>query len=108
MVRNDLAANAITQASTIIDMLTMTISVLSAGSLILINQYKGAKDKSSEHKIYSLAFFFNLLLGFLLGMILIILADPILKLMNVSNDFFDDAKLYLQISGGFLFLQCWP
>ena len=59
MVRNDFSANAINQASTILDMLTISMSVLASGSLILISQYKGAKDKESENKIYSIAFFFN-------------------------------------------------
>lgn len=105
MVRNDDSANAINQANSILDMLTMSISVLAAGSLILINQYKGAQDKNSEKKIYSLAFFFNLLLGIVLGLFLLIFAKPILTIMNVSPDFFDEASIYLKINGGFLFLQ---
>ena len=105
MVRNDASANAINQANSILDMLTMSISVLAAGSLILINQYKGAQDKTSEKKIYSLAFFFNLLLGVVLGLFLLIFANPILTIMNVSPEFFDEAAIYLRINGGFLFLQ---
>ena len=36
MVRNDASANAINQANSILDMLTISISMLAAGSLILI------------------------------------------------------------------------
>ena len=105
MVNSDNAANAINQANSILDMLSVSISVLAAGSLILINQYKGAKDLKSEKKIYSVAFFFNLLLSFLLGVILLIFGDKILFLMNVSSSYYNESLLYLRINGGCLFLQ---
>ena len=53
MVNSDNAANAINQANSLLDMLAVSISVLAAGSLILINQYKGAKDINSEKKTRS-------------------------------------------------------
>lgn len=56
MVRNDLLANAITQANSIIDLLTITISVLTTGSIILISQYKGANDYNREKKFIQLLF----------------------------------------------------
>ncbi len=105
MVRSDASANAINQANSILDMLTMSISVLAAGSLILINQYKGANDKSSEQKIYSIAFFFNLFLSFVLSAIILLFSEQIFNLMNVSPEFYDQALIYIRINGGFLFLQ---
>ena len=105
MVRSDNAANAINQANSILDMLTVSISVLAAGSLILINQYKGANDKVSEKKIYSIAFFFNLLLSVVLGIFLLFFGDIILTVMKVNPAFYNDALVYLRLNGGFLFLQ---
>jgi Na+-driven multidrug efflux pump len=105
MVRNDNTANAINQANSIIDMLTFSISVLATGSLILINQYKGAKDKTSEQRIYSIAFYFNLLLSIALGIILFFFSPLIFNLMNVSIDFYDQALVYIRINGSLLFLQ---
>ena len=105
MVRNDNSANAINQANSILDMLTFSISVLATGSLILINQYKGAKDKESENKIYSIAFFFNLFLSFGLGIFILLFSDKIFDLMNVSHDFYNEALIYIRINGAFLFLQ---
>lgn len=105
MVRNDLLANAITQANSIIDLLTITISVLTTGSIILISQYKGANDYNREKKIYSIAFYFNLLLGIILGIFMMFFGKAILSLMNVSSDFFNETLTYLYICGGFLFLQ---
>lgn len=105
MVGNENLANAITQANTIIDMLTVSISVLSAGSLILINQYKGAQNLIKEKSIYSVAFFFNLLLSITLGLILVIFGKPILVLMKVNSTYFNETLLYLRLCGGFLFFQ---
>lgn len=105
MVNSDAAANAINQANSILDMLAVSISVLAAGSLILINQYKGAGDVNSEKKIYSVAFTFNLLLSFGLGILLLVFGKEILTMMNVSSLYYDEALLYLRINGGCLFLQ---
>lgn len=105
MVGNEDLANAITQANTIIDMLTVSISVLSAGSLILINQYKGAQNLAKEKSIYSVAFFFNLLLSIALGLILVFFGKYILILMKVNSSYFNETLLYLRLCGGFLLLQ---
>lgn len=105
MVNSDASANAINQANSILDMLAVSISVLAAGSLILINQYKGAKDVTSEKNIYSVAFTFNLLLSVVLGVILLVFGKEILTLINVSPLYYNEALLYLRINGGCLFLQ---
>lgn len=105
MVRNDFVANAINQANSIIDMLTVSISVLAAGSLILVNQYKGANQPEKEKKIYSIAFYFNLLLSFVIGLSMLIFAEDIFKLMKVNPESFNDSVIYLRICGGTLFLQ---
>lgn len=105
MVRNDFVANAINQANSIIDMLTVSISILAASSLILINQYKGAKELEKEKKIYSIAFYFNILLSLFIGICLLIFAPYILQLMKINPESFNDAVIYLRICGGGLFLQ---
>lgn len=105
MVNSDSAANAINQANSILDMLSVSISVLAAGSLILINQYKGASNIEGEKKIYSVAFTFNLLLSLVLGMGLLLFGKEILTLMKVSSSYFNEALLYLRINGSCLFLQ---
>ncbi len=105
MVRNDYSATAINQANSILEMITVSISVLAAGSLILISQYKGANDTQSEKKVYAISFYFNLFLGIFLGGVLVIFAKPIFQAMNVSAAYFNETIIYLRINGGFLFLQ---
>lgn len=105
MVGNESLANAITQANTIIDMLTVSIAVLASGSLILINQYKGANNTEKENVIYSKAFFFNLFLSIILGIILLVFGKPILTLMNVNSAYFNETLIYLTICGSTMFFQ---
>lgn len=105
MVQNDNLATSINQANSILDLLVVSISVLASASLILINQYKGAKNREKEVLIYKISFYFNLFVGLILSILLFSLAKPSLMLLQVSDDLMDDARLYLMINGGTLFLQ---
>ncbi len=105
MVANDNLATSINQANSILDLLVVSISVLASASLILINQYKGAKNKEKEALIYKISFYFNLFVGIVLSVLLFLLARPSLRLLQVQDNLLDDAVLYLMINGGTLFLQ---
>ncbi len=105
MVQNDNLATSINQANSILDLLVVTISVLSSASLILINQYKGAKNKEKEALIYKISFYFNLFVGMILSILLVTLAKPSLMLLQVQDNIINDAIIYLIINGGTLFLQ---
>ena len=105
MVQNDDLATSINQANSILDLIVVSISVLSAASLILINQYKGANNKEKEIGIYKLSFYFNLFVGIILSFLLIVLAKPSLMALQVQDDLMANAIKYLMINGGTLFLQ---
>jgi putative MATE family efflux protein len=105
MVQNDNLATSINQANSILDLLVVSISVLATASLILINQYKGAKNKEKETLIYKLSFYFNLFVGVILSILLFLLAKPSLNLLQVSDSLISDSTMYLKICGGTLFLQ---
>ena len=105
MVGNDYSATAINQANTILDMLAVSLSVLSAASLILISQYKGAKNKEKEQQIYVISFYFNLSVSLAIGVALSVLARPVLSAIHVQPEIMDEAVIYLRIDGGGLFLQ---
>ena len=105
MVSDDNLATAINQANTILDLLVVSLSVLSAASLVLINQYKGAGDKIREAQVYKLSFYFNLFIGIIISIILVSLAWPFLKALQVSDEVLPSAVLYLRITGSAVFLQ---
>lgn len=105
MVGNDYSATAINQANTILDMLAVSLSVLSAASLILISQYKGAQNREKERQVYVLSFYFNLTVSLVIGILLSVLARPVLSAIHVQPEIMDEAVIYLRITGGGLFLQ---
>lgn len=105
MVGNDYSATAINQANTILDMLAVSLSVLSAASLILISQYKGAHNKEKEQQVYVLSFYFNLTVSLSIGVLLAVLARPVLSAIHVQPEIMDEAVIYLRITGSGLFLQ---
>ena len=105
MVSDDNLATAINQANSILDLLVVAISVLASSSLIFISQYKGAHLKDKENEVYRLSFYFYLFISLILSVLLLLLARPILLLMQVDSIILDNAKLYLMINGGCLFLQ---
>ena len=105
MVGDDYSATAINQANSILDMLTVSLSVLSAASLILISQYKGAQNRQKERQIYVLSFYFNLAVSLGIGILLSVLARPVLSAIHVQPEIMDEAVIYLRVTGGGLFLQ---
>lgn len=105
MVGNDYSATAINQANTILDMLAVSLSVLSAASLILISQYKGAQNREKEQQVYVLSFYFNLTVSLIIGILLSLLARPVLSAIHVQPEIMDESVIYLRITGGGLFLQ---
>ena len=104
MVQSDSLATAINQANSVLDLLIVAISVLASSSLILINQYKGAKLKNEEEEVYRLSYYFYLFVGIILSLLLLALSKPILLLMQVDDNILGNAHLYLMINGGCLFL----
>ncbi|MBO5542864.1 MAG: hypothetical protein J5936_05425 [Acholeplasmatales bacterium] len=85
MVQSDSLATAINQANSVLDLLIVAISVLASSSLILINQYKGAKLKNEEEEVYRLSYYFYLFVGIILSLLLLALSKPILLLMQVDE-----------------------
>ena len=104
MVQSDSLATAINQANSVLDLLVVAVSVLASSSLILINQYKGAKLKDNENEVYRLSYYFYLFVGIIISLFLLALSRPILILMQVDSSIIEDANLYLMINGGCIFL----
>lgn len=99
------SVNAITNSLTIINMIINCFFVFSSASIILITQYKGANDLKREKEIYSVSFYANLGISLFISLFLLIFAKPLLTLIKVPNDAFNDALLYTLIVGGTIGFQ---
>lgn len=101
---DQIAVAAINQTNTLVSVVTIVFSVLSTASIILVTQLKGLGDEDSVKKIYNISFYFNLLLGVIVSLFLFFGAEFILRLMGVEELYFNEASIYLRLTGGFSFL----
>ena len=101
----DNAVNGITNASVVINMVITSFQVLSAASIILISQYRGAHDQNKLNKVYSAAFYFNLITGIIFSLIILSFSQFYLKWINTPSSAYHDALLYSMIAGGTVFFQ---
>lgn len=92
------ATNAIGQVNQIVNIFTVSFSVLATSSLILITQLKGSNNEEGVKKIYPLTIFLNLIIGIIVCLILILIAGFIFDWMKVAPNIIPYAKLYLYIT----------
>ena len=100
------AVAAVGNANQISWLLMLFFTVLSTASVILVTQYKGAKNTEREHEIYVISLAFNVVLGLVIGVICIAFGRQIFALMNVdSPQIAEFAYQYLAITGGASIIQ---
>ena len=99
------AVNGIGQANQILGFLTLAFTIISSAAGVMIAQYIGAKLKEKLNEIYTVSIFFNLILSGVISFILLAGCDAILKIMQTPSFMMADAKNYMTIVGGFMFIQ---
>jgi Na+-driven multidrug efflux pump len=101
----DNAVNGITNASVVINMVITSFQVLSAASIILITQYRGAHDTEKLNKVYSVAFYFNLITGVIFSLLIFLTSGFYLNWIKTPSEAYNDAHLYSMIAGGTVVFQ---
>ena len=71
MKKYENAVNGITNANVINNMIINAFTVFSSAAIILITQYKGAKDETHERSVYSVAFYFNFIVSLFFSLIIL-------------------------------------
>lgn len=71
---------------------------ITMGSTILISQYFGAKNMENVRKAMDTAYVFLFFASIGITIIGLIISGPVLKLMNVPQEIFAEAKTYLDIT----------
>ena len=102
---SETALGGVGNANQILGFLTLAFTIISSATGVIVAQYLGAKLKDKLSEIYSLSVFFNLALSLVVSAIVFIGCDLILVLMKVPDGMVEDARNYIQIVGGFMFLQ---
>ena len=99
------AVAAIGNVNQIISVLVITFSVVTMSTTILVAQYLGSNNKRRVSEVYSVAVFLNLGFSIAISLILFLFNDDIFTLIKLPNELISDAKMYISIIGGGVFLQ---
>ena len=102
---SETAVAAIGNVNQIMNLLTITFSIISMATTIMVSQYLGSNNKEQVSKLYSLAVFCNLAFSVLIGAIILTANGWMFKMMQMPPELYHDAQVYINIVGGFVFLQ---
>lgn len=102
---SDTAVGSIGNANQITGFLTLAFSIIASATGVIVSQYLGARVKDKLNEIYTVSITFNLVLSGVISVIILFGSQSILRLMNVRSSMLPDASAYMQIVGGFIFLQ---
>jgi putative MATE family efflux protein len=83
----------------------LIMNVISHGASMVVAQYLGARRGAEASRISAVAIMMNLMLGLVVSAMLLSLGDFILGRMNLEGTVLEDARAYMRIAGGFIFLQ---
>lgn len=99
------AVAAIGNVNQIMNVLVITFSVVTMAATILVSQYLGSKRYNKISEIYSVAVFSNLAFSIVISIILFLFSNSIFSLIKLPTELLAEAKLYMNIVGGGIFLQ---
>ena len=102
---SELAVGAVGNSNQIMFLLILMFNIIATATSVIVAQYLGAKQLDKMNMIYTLSLLVNLVFGVVLSAAFVIFKEPILVLMNVPVEMIPDAKIYINIVGGSLFLQ---
>ena len=88
---------AVGNATTVIGIFTVLLSVASRGTNVIISQYLGAKQEENALKTLHSGILFNLLLSLILLTVVELFGYELLKMIKVDNMYIDEATTYLSI-----------
>lgn len=102
---SDDAVAGVGTANQYIQIAILLLGVIGTGASIVVSQYLGSRLIGEASKIAALSVTLNLIIGFILSGIFLLLSDQIMKMMNLQGAVLEFAQSYLSIVGGFIFVQ---
>ena len=99
------AVGAIGNANQILGFLTLAFTVISSASGVVVAQYLGAGKKDKISQIYTVCIAFNLLLSLIISAVVYLGSDALMHLLHTPAEMMDNARSYMRIVGGFIFIQ---
>lgn len=102
---SDDAVAAVGVSNQIMQVVIVMFGFVATGTTILVAQYLGAENEKGAGRIAVVSIVMNIAAGLLLSIALFGFGRPILTAMNLPGELMEPALIYLQIVGGFAFIQ---
>ena len=102
---SDNSVAAVGVVNQLMNLVFLLFEVISLGTSILCSQYIGAGQRDKVIQVVGTSLLFNFLFGIVVSIALLFLAEDLLMLMGLRPDLMADGLPYMQIVGGFAFLQ---
>ena len=102
---SDNSVAAVGVVNQLMNLVFLLFEVISLGTSILCSQYIGAGQRDKVIQVVGTSLLFNFFFGILVSIAFLFLAEDLLMLMGLRPDLMADGLPYMQIVGGFAFLQ---
>ena len=99
------AVGAVGNANQIMFLMILMFNIIATATSVVVAQNLGAKNYDKMNMIYTLAFVVNLVMGVILSVGLVAGKNIFMNMLHVSKEMRPDSLTYINIVGGFLFLQ---
>lgn len=102
---SDNSVAAVGVSNQILFLLIVMFGFIATGTTILVAQYIGGTNYKDAKEVSTVSLSANLLFSILISVVIVIASEDILQLMNLPPELMPDATIYLQLVGGFSFVQ---
>ncbi|MGG6310522.1 MATE family efflux transporter [Paenibacillus macerans] len=102
---SDTATGAVGLANEIIYFCILMFGFVGIGTSVAVSQYIGAGREKEASRISALAISLNLIFGILVSLVLFGFGESLLRLLNLNPEQIGIASHYLEIIGGFMWIE---
>ncbi len=102
---DDVASASVNTANQVISVCNLLFAVTSNASAVIISQNLGAGKREKASKTAAIAITFNLILGIIVSLVLIIFGKQFLVMLGAKGKILDFSSEYMMYVGGFMFIQ---
>ena len=89
----------------LLNLVFLVFGVSTVGTSVLCSQYLGASQQANVRQVIGVSLVFNTLIGGITSAFLYFRAEALLKMMDLAPELISEGLAYMQIVGGFAFLQ---
>ena len=89
----------------LLNLVFLVFGVSTVGTSVLCSQYLGASQQANVRQVVGVSLVFNTLIGVTTSAFLYFRAEALLKMMDLASELISEGLAYMQIVGGFAFLQ---